>query len=99
MKFIHTVLWNLQEGKSYEDYKKIADLLIELKDLIPELKEAEVGFSDVKADESSRQICLVTYFEREEDYIVYRDHPEHVRVKGEIQKVFTDRVVADVKAE
>ncbi len=97
--FIHTVLWNLQEGKTIEDYKKIEGLLLELKGLIAELKEAKVGYSEVTPNENTRQICLVTYFDNEDDYIVYRDHPEHVRVKEEIGKVFKDRVVADVEVE
>ncbi len=97
--YIHTVLWNLQEGKTKEDYKKIEGLLLALKPVIKELKEAKVGFSDIEPNENSRQICLVTYFENEEDYIVYRDHPEHVKVKEEIQKVFKDRVVSDVAIE
>ncbi len=97
--FIHTVLWNLQEGKTIEDYKKIEALLLALKPVIKELKEAKVGFTDLTPNENTRQICLVTYFENEDEYIVYRDHPEHVKVKEEIAKVFKDRVVADVKVE
>ncbi len=97
--FIHTVLWNLQEGKTVEDYKKIEALLLALKPMIKELKEAKVGFSGAEPNENTRQICLVTSFDTEEDYVVYRDHPEHVKVKEEIQKVFKDRVVADVRIE
>ncbi len=97
--YIHTVLWNLQEGKTKEDYEKIKVLLLELKDLIKELKFAKVGFSDIEPNENTRQICLVTHFENEQEYIVYRDHPEHIRVKEEIHKVFKDRVVSDVAIE
>lgn len=97
--YIHTVLWNLQEGKTKEDYKKIAEALLALTETIEELKRAEVGFSDFAPDESTRQICLLTYFDSEEDYIVYRDHEEHMKVKAEIQKVFKDRVVSDVWAQ
>ncbi len=97
--FIHTVLWNLQDGKSMDDCKKIKDLLYALKPLIKELKDVKFGYCEKKDDAAFRQITLITYFDNEEDYVVYRDHPEHLKVKEEIKKVFQDRVVSDVEVK
>ncbi len=95
--FIHTVLWNIQEGKTREDFNKVQKSMYNLKSLIPELKDVKFGFNEKKGDELTRQITLVTYFENEKDYIVYRDHEEHLKVKDELKNLVCDRISSDVE--
>ncbi len=94
--FVHTVLWNLKKEKNKNDFLKIEELIKSLGKLIPELKYSKMGFNENISSEFERQVILITHFDNEKDYIVYRDHPEHLKVKDEIAKVFENRIVSDV---
>ncbi len=95
--FIHTVLWNIQEGKTKEDFKKVQEMMYGLKDLIPELNEVHFAYNENKGDESTRQITLITIFDNEANYIVYRDHKDHLKVKEELVNLVCDRISSDVE--
>lgn len=94
----HIVMWKLVDsfdGKNkMEIAKNIKENLEALKDVIPQIKEIEIGINFNKSD-SAYDISLYSVFKSEEDLIIYQNHPEHLRIAAFIGKVKTDRVVCD----
>ena len=91
--FRHAVLWKMKNGSnSGEDV--IKERLYALLPLIPQVRKMEI-FKDVKHTPASYDLMLYTEFDSESDYLIYADHPEHVKVKKLIAELTCDRVVID----
>jgi hypothetical protein len=96
--FNHIVLFKLKEFNNDQIKSEIRDQikksLLELKGKIAELKYIEVG-NNFELNASSFDISLVTRFDSFEDFVVYRDHPEHQKVVGLVRPNTVDRAVVD----
>jgi hypothetical protein len=94
----HIVMWKLvdsYEGKSKSEIAEtIRDNIEALKDVIPQLKEVEVGINFNSTD-AAFDICLYSVFDSREDLEIYQNHPQHLKVAEFIAKVRTQRVVCD----
>ncbi len=96
--FNHIVLFKL---KDFQDDQlkagaraQIVNALEGLKDKIDALKYIEVG-SNFELNAASFDISLVTRFESYEEFLVYRDHPEHQKVVVLVRENTVDRSVVD----
>jgi hypothetical protein len=91
-------MWKLvdsYEGKSKSEIAEtIRDNIEALKDVIPQLKEVEVGINFNSTD-AAFDICLYSVFDSREDLEIYQNHPQHLKVAEFIAKVRTQRVVCD----
>ncbi len=95
--FIHIVLWNFKSQQDRDKkFKEAKEKLYALKNDISELKEIELGLSNTITQDFQREVCLITKFDSEKDYIVYRDHEKHLKVKEFLGTVFENRIVSDV---
>lgn len=91
-------MWKLvdsYEGKSKSEIAEtIRDNIEALKDVIPQLKEVEVGINFNSTD-AAFDICLYSVFDSREDLEIYQNHPQHLKIAEYIAKVRTQRVVCD----
>jgi hypothetical protein len=91
-------MWKLvdyYEGKNKSDIAEtIRDNLEALKDVIPQLKEVEVGINFNSSD-AAFDLCLYSVFDSREDLEIYQNHPQHLKIAEYIAKVRTQRVVCD----
>lgn len=94
----HIVMWKLidsYEGRSKSEIAEtIRDDIEALKDVIPQLKEVEVGIN-FNSSPAAFDLCLYSVFDSREDLEVYQNHPQHLEIAQFIAKVKTQRVVCD----
>lgn len=94
----HIVMFRLKEsalGKSKdENLQKLKVLLESLQKKIPVVKCLEVGIN-IGASASASDIALYSEFDDLQALEDYRIHPEHVKVVEFIDKVCSERRVAD----
>lgn len=94
----HIVLFKLKEFEN-EDQKavirnKIKTALLSLKDKIQELKHIEVALNH-KLNSDSFDICLITHFETLEDFNLYQEHTDHLKVVELVKANVTERAAVD----
>ncbi len=94
--FKHIVMWNIKEGYDKKEvHHKIRNDLRSLMDIIPEIHDLDVLENVVEGN--NRDIILLSEFETEEDFLVYKTHPEHLKVVEYIKSTCMDRSVIDIK--
>ncbi|MDO9154770.1 MAG: Dabb family protein [Paludibacter sp.] len=95
----HIVFFGLAvqaEGKTKaENAAYIKTELENLKNLIPQIKNIEVGFNHHDADPNNYDVALYSEFDTLDDVNIYQVHPEHKRVAAYIAKVRTSRAAID----
>ncbi len=95
--YVHIVLWNFKNRENREEeFKTAREKLYSLKSVIPELQSIELGLAENQPNELEREVALITRFNNLEDYNVYKDHHEHLKVKDYLVTIFQDRVVSDI---
>ncbi len=96
----HIVMWKIKDGygnmTKAEIMAKIVADLSDLKGIIPEIVDLEVGASMTGGD-MHYDMGLIVTFKRLDDAIVYANHPAHVKVSNFISEVRTDRATADIE--
>jgi hypothetical protein len=96
--FNHIVLFKLKEFQNDQLKSEIRDqiknALLGLKEKIAELKQIEVG-NNFELNAASFDLGLISRFDSHEDFLVYRDHPEHLKVVGLVRANTVDRAVVD----
>ena len=96
--FKHIVFWKFLDeacGKTKQENMDIVkDGLLSLMGKVPTLRSAEVG-QDIMHTDASSDMCLICTFDDKEGFLVYRDHPEHVKVLGYIKNVIAERKIID----
>lgn len=96
--FQHIVLWKFKEtanDKSKEENIRICrESLYALRAKIPQIRRMEVG-ADQLHTPASYDMILISTFDSQEDYYVYRDHPDHVSAGKYLASCVTDRVCID----
>lgn len=96
--FNHIVLFKLKEFDS-DDAKavareQVAAALLGLPEKITQLKSLEVG-THFELNGGTFDISLITRFDSREDFEIYRDHPEHLKVVTLVRANTVDRAVVD----
>lgn len=96
--FNHIVLFKLKDFQNDQLKTEVRDqickALLGLKEKITELKYLEVGYN-FELNGSSFDISLITRFDAQEDFLNYRDHPEHLKVVSLVRENTVDRAVVD----
>jgi len=92
----HIVLFKLND-KSKENIEKTANVLMDMKGKISELKHIEVG-TDVTHSDRSYDLALVTKFDSIADLESYQIHPVHVKVAEYIKSVRASTVTVDFES-
>jgi len=91
----HIVLFKVNDKTKIE---KAKNLILGLKELIPEIKNIEV-FSDIGYDETASDFGLITTFENEKDLDIYAKHPKHLEVIKFIKTIAIQRNAIDYKKD
>jgi len=96
--FNHIVLFKLKDFQNDQQKSEIRDqiknALLELIEKISVLRYLEAGVN-YELNGASFDISLVTRFDSQEDFEIYRDHPEHLKVVGLVRANTIDRAVVD----
>lgn len=94
------VLWKLKdshEGMSKDELiSKFKQKVEGLKSSVPEIKTMELGksFSELPV---AYDISLYSEFDSKEDYEVFLNHPEHLKVGKFIRQIRTDTALVEYK--
>ncbi|RJL30959.1 Dabb family protein [Bailinhaonella thermotolerans] len=80
--FRHVVVFRWKDEASEEARSRVAAELGRLPGIIGEIRRYEMG-ADAGVNEGTFDFALVADFDGVDDYLVYRDHPEHRRVIAE----------------
>jgi hypothetical protein len=96
--FNHIVLFKLKDFQNDQQKSEIRDqiknALQDLTEKISVLRYLEVG-ANFELNGTSFDISLVTRFDAQEDFVIYRDHPDHLKVVGLVRANTVDRAVVD----
>ncbi len=96
--FIHIVLWKVRTPDDATSKEEVISQLLPnvqaLPALIPQIRELAAG-SDVLNTPSSYDFGLLVKFDSREDFLIYRDHPEHVKVGQQISAIAAERASID----
>ena len=96
--FNHIVLFKLKDFQNDQQKSatrdQIKEALLALKEKISELKYLEVG-NNFELNATSFDLALFSRFDSQEDFVVYRDHPEHQTVVSLVRANTVDRAVVD----
>ncbi len=94
----HIVMWRLKDnaaGRSKEENAlMLKNVLEDLKDKIPQIKEIEVGIN-FNPSQAAFDVVLYSAFEDKEALEQYQKHPDHVKVADIIGEIRSDRAVVD----
>ncbi|GAA2215493.1 hypothetical protein GCM10009850_109610 [Nonomuraea monospora] len=75
----HIVLFTWTEAATAEQKAAVTAELGKLPGLIPELRAYTVG-EDAGINQGNHEYAVVADFDSVDDYLVYRDHPDHQKV-------------------
>ena len=93
----HIVFWKINENGTEEDRRKNVQLFVQkteyLKSIIPQIKEAKVGYNVNEGDVF--HVCIDSVFESLEDLETYINHPEHLKVREFMNSISYDKTVFD----
>ena len=92
MTMRHVVCFRFQPDTPTEQVDAMAAGLRELPGIIPEIAGYQVG-PDLGINEASWDFAVAADFASVDDYLVYRDHPEHQgRIQSLVLPITTERV-------
>ena len=92
MSMRHVVCFRFKPGTPAEAITAMADGLRELPGIIPEIAGYHVG-PDLGINDASWDFAVCADFASTDDYLVYRDHPEHqARIRDAVLPIVDDRV-------
>ncbi|AQZ68307.1 stress protein [[Actinomadura] parvosata subsp. kistnae] len=78
----HIVLFTWTEAATAEQKAAVTAELRKLPSLIPQLRAYTVG-ADAGINQGNHDYAVVADFDSADDYLVYRDHPDHQKVIAE----------------
>jgi hypothetical protein len=94
----HIVMWKFLEqaegADRHANLTRARELLLSLKNAIPEILEIEVGMTSPISDQSFH-LALNSRFESYEALAAYQKHAAHLRVVEFLRKVQSAKAVAD----
>lgn len=97
MRIRHVVMWNVTGGNAEQrraNCGRVKSAFESLLGLVPGLIDVEVGINVVSGDDTC-DVVLVSTFESPAALGNYADHPEHSRVRRELEGLRTGRRVVD----
>ncbi len=92
--FKHLVFFRLKDENKAENARKVKEMLDGLKASIPQIKQLETGIN-IKPGDAASDVSLYTAFDNEADFLIYRDHPSHLKVVEFILSVCSERRYVD----
>ena len=87
----HIVMWKFQPN-TQESQEKFIRGLLDLKDMIPQIRELEVGRNVAPGNYDA---VMVSAFDSMEDLLVYKNDPRHVEIANLCAAIRVDRVAVD----
>ena len=87
----HIVLFKVNDKSKID---KAKELILGLKDKIPEIVDIEV-FGDIGYDKSASDFGLITTLKDKNDLDIYAKHPKHLEVIKFIKTIATQRNAID----
>jgi hypothetical protein len=78
----HVVLFTWTEDATEEQKATVATELRKLPGIIPEIR-AYTADADAGINQGNHEFGVVADFDNVDDYLVYRDHPQHQKVIAE----------------
>jgi Stress responsive A/B Barrel Domain len=94
----HVVLFRFVEGVTPEQVAAIETGLATLPGLIPEIRDYRYG-RDLGINDGNAEFGVVAEFASVDDYLAYRDHPEHRAVIARcIEPVVAERTALQMNA-
>jgi len=97
----HIVMWRVKGDSLQERHEtslRVKQAFEDLRGRIPGLRHIEVGIDSSNVDYACDTV-LVTEFETLAALTAYADHPEHLRVRAELQGLRTTRHQVDYVVE
>jgi hypothetical protein len=94
----HIVIWKIAgetPAAKIENGAKVSAALMTLPSLIPEIVSMNVASNGVAIDLNG-DLVLIAEFEDEAGLQAYVEHPEHVKVVGQIKAFLVERAAIDV---
>jgi hypothetical protein len=92
MSLRHVVCFRFTSGTTSEQVTALADGLRELPGLIPEIAAYRVG-PDLGINDATWDFSVTADFASVEDFLVYRDHPDHqARIEALVLPITEERV-------
>lgn len=92
----HLVYWKVCKNGTKEDRKKVCEEFRKkteyLQTIIPEIKEARVGFN---INDDGFHVCIDSVFNNVEELNKYINNPEHLKVREYMNSVSYDKTVFD----
>lgn len=88
----HIVMWKFKKDEE-ENMKKFLKGLNQLKNIIPEIKNMEIGININPKNEYDA--ILISEFETMADLEKYKNNPEHIKVSALCKKIRIDRQAID----
>lgn len=93
----HIVMWKILKDGTVEDRlaacKEFAVKTAYLQSIIPQIKEAKVGWNVNEGDVF--HICIDSVFDSMEDLNTYINNPEHLKVREWLNSILYDKCVMD----
>lgn len=93
----HIVFWKINQGGALGERQATVESFRQktefLKTIIPQIKEATVGFNI--ADGDHFHVCIDSIFASQEELDIYINHPEHLKVREFMNGVSYDKTVFD----
>ncbi len=94
----HIVVFKLKEfaegSSKSENARLIKQQLEKLPDIIPQIFEYEIGINSLD-DPRAYDMVLIALFKSMDDFLIYRNNPEHIKVLEFIMKRTEDAKVVD----
>lgn len=81
--FRHTVLFRFKDGTTSEQTEAISVALGQLPSIIGQIRSYSFG-PDAAVNPGNFDFAVTGTFDSVDDYLVYRDHPEHQRFVKEL---------------
>lgn len=95
----HVVLFKLKSFSAEEKKEKLVEFkkrLLELEDIIEEIKYTEVG-TNHELEGKSFDLCLITHFSSINDLEAYKIHPEHLKLVEFANQIIDERTFVDYR--
>ncbi|MEV7013807.1 Dabb family protein [Streptosporangium sp. NPDC051022] len=92
--FRHVVLFTWTENATDEQKAAVETELAKLTGIIPEIRAYTLG-ADAGVNPGNHEFAVVADFDNVDDYLVYRDHPDHQAVIAQyIKPIVASRAAA-----
>jgi len=89
----HVVLFRWRAGVTDAQVESVAQALHALRGKVPEIRDYRFG-ADIGVNDGNHDYAVVADFDSIDDYVTYRDHPDHRAVVADVIAPLLDSRVA-----